>query len=92
MATELLAVGTTAANSTDLVVAAGTPVTVSLKNTAAAVPADACVRISIKDDAGVYYVIGSLTGEWNKHATMISAPGTYRFTRVVGVACGVFSG
>ncbi len=90
--TSLLTVGTTAASSSDLVVAAGTPVTVSLKNTAAAVPITARVLIELKDDAGVYYAINDLTGEWNKHATLISAPGTYRFTRIAGVACGVFSG
>lgn len=92
MATSLLAVGTTAADSSDLVVAAGTPVTVSLKNTAAPVPIEAKVNISLKDDAGAYFVVGNLTGEWNKHATSITAPGTYRFSRVAGASCGVFSG
>jgi hypothetical protein len=89
--TSLLSVDVTSASSSDLVVAAGTPVAVSLKNTAAPVPITAKVLIELKDDAGVYYAIGYLTGEWNKHATLISAPGTYRFTRVAGAACGVFS-
>jgi hypothetical protein len=89
MATELLAVGTTAASSSDLVVVAGTPATVALKNTAAPVPAGASVRIEIKDDAGAYSAIGELTG--HNIAAVIAGPGSYRFSRVAGVACGVFS-
>ncbi|WP_136617057.1 MULTISPECIES: hypothetical protein [Mesorhizobium] len=89
MATQLLAVGTTAASSGDLVVAAGTPVTVALKNTAAPVDSGARVLIQLKDDAGAYSSIGELNA-YNL-ATVIAGPGTYRFTRSAGVACGVFS-
>ncbi|MEZ2132449.1 MULTISPECIES: hypothetical protein [unclassified Sinorhizobium] len=84
MATQLLAVGTTAANSSDLVVT--DPVTVSLKGL---VDAKAEVLISLKDDAGAYHVVGTLSPP--RPALCITAPGTYRFSRVAGSACGVFS-
>lgn len=85
MATELLATAATAANSTDLVVAAGTPVTVGLKGVATG----ATVVVSLKDDAAAYNVVGQINSQ--NPATMISAPGTYRFSRIAGAACGVFS-
>jgi hypothetical protein len=85
MATELLATGSTAANSTDLVVAAGTPVTVGLKGYAD----NATVRILLKDDAAAYNWVGNLISV--QPVVVISGPGTYRFARVAGVACGVFS-
>lgn len=86
MATELLATGSTAANSSDLVVAAGTPVTVGLKGLA---DAQARVRILLKDDAGAYSDVSELTSF--RPAICIIAPGTFRFTRVAGSACGVYS-
>ncbi|MBC7148084.1 MAG: hypothetical protein H5U22_01790 [Rhizobium sp.] len=89
MATELLATGSTAASSTDLVVADGATVTVSLKGyTSKAVK----VKIELKDDAAAYNVVGSLES-WpdNLRAVSIAAPGTYRFTRTAGDTCGVFS-
>lgn len=86
MATELLATGSTAANSSDLVVAAGTPVTVGIKGT---VDAQARVRVTLKDDSAAYTDVGEITPF--RPALCISAPGTYRFTRVAGSVCGVFS-
>lgn len=86
-AAEILATGSTAANSTDQTVAAGTPVTYGLKGFATA---EARVRILLKDDAGAYLDVGELTPY--RASTVISAPGTYRFTRVAGATCGVFSG
>jgi hypothetical protein len=91
MATEILAVGTTAANSSDVVVAAGSELTVSLK--AAAGPRvlpGAFVHILLKDDAGQYFRIGHLNGA--KPALVLAAAGTYRFSRLAGASCGVFSG
>ncbi|RWO20665.1 hypothetical protein [Mesorhizobium sp.] len=85
MATQLLAAGTTAADSADVVVAAGTPVTVSLKGWVT----DAKVYIYLKDDAAAYNLVGILTAY--EPATSITAPGTYRFSRVAGASCGVFS-
>lgn len=86
MATQILATASTAADSTDLVVAAGTPVTVCLKGVVAA---DARVLISIKDDGGAYIGVGELTS--SRPAQVVTAPGTYRFSRPAGTSCGVFS-
>ena len=92
MATAILAVGATALDSPDVPVVAGTPLTVALKNTAAAVPADATVDILLKDDAGFYNAVYRLTCEHGRSSVMISAPGTYLFRRLAGATCGVFSG
>ena len=46
------------------------------------------VRIELKDDGGVYNVIGYLTPA--EPAKVLSA-GTWRFTRVGSAACGVYS-
>lgn len=88
MATELIATGSTAVNSSDVVVAAGTPVTVSLKGVA---DGQARVVVILKDDAGGYTnLVGALTA--SQPSAVISGPGTYRFTRIAGATCGVFSG
>jgi hypothetical protein len=88
MATELLAVNNTAANSSDLVVAAGTPVTVCIKGDTKGVVTAA---IYLKDDTGGYNQVGILTTSRGERAIAITAPGTYRFARVVGETFGVFS-
>lgn len=97
MPTQILSVNTTAADSSDVVVAAGTPVTVALKDAAgplvgvtngAAKPA--VVQIKLKDDAGEYFLVDQLTSA--KPALVIYGPGTYRFSRLAGTSCGVFSG
>jgi hypothetical protein len=88
--TQILAVNTTAADSADVVVA-GTPLTVSLKDAAGPrIAANALVHISIKDDAGQYFRVGQLNTD--KPVAVIDGPGTYRFSRVAGTSCGVFSG
>ena len=93
MATELLAVGSGAANSTDLVVVAGTPVTVALKDAAGPSVSGAIVKILLKDNVGQYFEVGELFGNRGSNATVISAAGTYRFSRdALSAACGVFSG
>jgi hypothetical protein len=86
MATEILATGSTAADSADVVVAAGTPVTVGLKGVA---DGQARVLISLYDGAA-YNVVGELRS--HSSSTQITAPGTYRFSRVAGATCGVYSG
>lgn len=91
MPTEILAVNTTAADSSDVVVAAGDTLTVCLKDAAGpGVLGGALVRISLKDDAGQYFQVDTLSG--SKPALVITGAGTYRFTRVAGPSCGVFSG
>lgn len=89
MATQLLAVGAAAANSGDLVIDAGEAVTVCLTNGAASIAWEAQVLIQLKDHAGNYIRVAELTGA--VPSLMIQAPGTYRFARLPGVSCGVFS-
>lgn len=90
MATEVLAIGTTAANSSDVTVAVGAPLTVCLKDAAGAtVAAGARVDILLKDDAGQYFLVAGLTS--GRPALVLDGAGVYRFTRVVGTSCGVFS-
>lgn len=50
--------------------------------------AGAKVKIELKDDGGLYVHVGYLTPE--ESAKVLSA-GTWRFTRVGGVSCGVYS-
>lgn len=91
MPAEILAIGTTEASSTDQVVAGGATLTVALKDAAGPdVGGEPTVLIQLKDDAGQYFTIDTLN--WDRRAVVIAAPGTYRFTRRAGAACGVFSG
>lgn len=85
MATQLLATGSTAADSSELTVVAGSPVSVCLKGDTSPVE----VAIRIKDDAGAFKTVGSLTSY--QPARMITGPGVYIFTRQAGQTCGVFS-
>jgi hypothetical protein len=88
-AIELLATGSTAADSTELTVSAGAPVTVSLKGYT-----DSQVRVSIslKDDGNAFNVVGYLDSSAAiRGAACISAPGVYKFSRTAGQTCGVFS-
>jgi hypothetical protein len=87
MPTEILATAATAADSADVVVADGESLTVALKGL---VDDDARVLVSIKDDGDAYNDVAELTAY--RPSTVVAAPGTYRFTRVAGGACGVFSG
>lgn len=90
MPTQILAVGTTAADSADVVVAAGDELTVCLKDAAGpGVLSSALVRVQLKDDAGQYFTIDSLSGA---RPALIVRAGTWRFVRVAGASCGVFSG
>ncbi|HTM77998.1 MAG TPA: hypothetical protein VL133_10255 [Devosia sp.] len=86
MATELLATGSTAANSADVVVAAGTPVIVMMKDQTGA---EARIRILLKDEDGAYFDVGELTPA--RPALGLGIAGTYRLTRVAGNTCGAFS-
>jgi hypothetical protein len=92
MPTQILAVGTSALDSSDVVVPAGTPLTVCLKDAAGPdIGRDVRVDILLKDDAGQYFPVDSLNH--GKPALMIVAAGTYLFRRVAGLdPCGVFSG
>ncbi|HYD66184.1 hypothetical protein [Azospirillum sp.] len=91
MATEILAVGTTAASSSDVTVADGSTLTVCLKDAAGPGVGNARVEIQLKDDAGEYFTVATLTG--SRSSLVIVGAGTYRFSRSAGAAaCGVFSG
>jgi hypothetical protein len=90
-ATEILAVGSGAANSADVVIAAGSTLTVALKDATGPV-ADGRVQIFLKGDSGQYWNIGELSSSGTGALVIIGA-GTYRFSRVAeSPACGVFSG
>lgn len=85
MATEILATGTAAGDSTDVVVAAGTPVTVFLKAaTSIPVPSDALAEVKVKSVGLTYHTIGVLTGK--QPALVIDGPGTYQVSRIAGTA------
>lgn len=90
MATEILAIGTTATSSSDVTVSSGSTLTVCLKDAAGAVVgAGAKVEIQLKADSGEYFTVATLTG--GRPALVIMGAGTYRFTRAAGTSCGVFS-
>lgn len=90
MPTEILAVGTTAADSSDQVIASGAQLTVCLKDAAGPAVNGGVVSILLKDDTGQYFKVDELGG--SKTAVVIAAAGTYRFSRLAGPSCGVFSG
>ena len=91
MATEILAIGTTAAASSDVTVASGDMLAVALKGITGARVNGGIVKIELKADDGNYYEVGELSGGVGKSGAVIDAPGTYRFYRLAGSACGVFS-
>lgn len=83
MATELLATGNTAANSSDITVADGGSATIFLKaGSGANIPAGVRVNIQIKDSANAYNTIGYLDAL--NPSTVIAAKGVYRVSRVAG--------
>ena len=93
MAAEILAVGTGALNSADVVVASGAQLTVALKgHTPVSVGQIqyAVVDILLKDNAGAYWKVDGLSSQ--RPARVITAAGTYRFSRPLSSgACGVYS-
>jgi hypothetical protein len=91
MATEILAIGSTAASSSDVTVASGDTLTVALKDATPPRVNGGVVKIELKADNGSYFEVGELAGANGKTGAVIDAPGTYRFTRLAGSACGVFS-
>jgi hypothetical protein len=79
---ELIATGTTAADSADVTVTAGVPVTVFLKKGSdGIVPSTARALVQIKSSGGFYHEVGALTGQIQ--ALVIEGPGVYRISRVV---------
>lgn len=89
---EVLAIGTSVpGNSSDVVLAAGSSLSVCLKDAAGpTVGAGARVDILRKGDNGEYFLVDSMTRA--KPGVIVQGEGTYRFSRVSDVSCGVFSG
>lgn len=90
--TQVLAIGATAASSADYVAAAGTLVALN-DSDGAPVANGARVVVEIKDPSGNYFELGTLYTDaaGGNPAWVLRGAGTYRFTRVAGVACGVFA-
>jgi hypothetical protein len=102
-AAEVLAPGSTAASSADIVVAAYT--LICLKGSGNGIPpgAKSQVVVELKDEDGFYWPIGSLTGV-GPLSMLLEAAATYRVTRVAAnvsgalvaptadFVCGVFTG
>lgn len=86
----VLAIGTTAADSADVTVAADSVGSFALKKPGGGVlNAQSLIKIYRKDDLGGYNLIGRL----NTTKSFIQLPeGTYRFSRAAGPSVGVFSG
>lgn len=91
MATELLATGVIDATSADIVVAAGTPVSLFLKN-AAGPTVDTQARASIqqKTSTATYFTVGELNGL--NRSVVIDGPGTFRVQKYAGPSFGVEQG
>jgi hypothetical protein len=90
MATELLPIASGAANSADFTLAAGETATICRKDASApSIASGDSIAIQLKDDAGAYWDVYSLIGEYV--ACVLSGIGTYRVRRVSG-AVGAFRG
>lgn len=88
---ELIAIGTTDNASSDIVVAAGTPVTLFLKDSAGPVVDTLCrAVVQQKTASGDYFTIGELTG-LNRSVT-IDGVGTFRVQKFAGPSFGVEQG
>lgn len=89
-AANILTTAATAANSSDVTIAAGATLTVALKDAAGTrVSSTARISVQLKDDTGAYFEVDALTFA----RPMIVLPaGTYRFGRLAGASIGVFSG
>lgn len=78
---ELIAAGTTDANSADIVLADGASSTVFLKSgTGAVIVTGARAAIQIKSSGGHYFTVGTL--DRDAPAKAILGPGTFRIVRV----------
>lgn len=90
MATQIMSVGTSGSTSGDVTISAGATLTVCLKDgSGPTIDNAAKVEIQLKDDAGEYFTVATLTG--GRPSIVIVGAGTYRFVRVAGASCGVFS-
>lgn len=81
MATQLLALGTTAAASSDIVIAAGESAHIHLRGSSPPAVPKVTVSIEVKGDDNGYTEIHRLTER--DVACVIEAPGTYRVRRAL---------
>lgn len=80
MATEILATGTAAADSSEVTVTAGTPVTIFLKKgSSGPVESGSRAVVKIKSSGGFYHEVGALTG--SRQALVLDGPGTFLISR-----------
>lgn len=88
-AAEVLAPGSTAASSADIVVAA--PTQLSLKGSANNVPPGELSQliVELKDEDGFYWPMGQLNGV-GPVSMLLTAAATYRVTRVAANTSGSF--
>ncbi len=85
--TELLAIGTAAASSADITVSSD-PISLLLVSSTALLQSKSLVNIEAKTAAGLYMPIGTLSTA--DRLLVLSAPGTYRVSRVAtGASVGV---
>lgn len=86
---ELLAVSSTAANSTDFILTEGGQATLLLKDgtTNAVLQKGATANIMVKTSGGVYMQLGQLNSDTPMQ--VINGAGTYRVTKPAGLALGV---
>lgn len=93
-AASLITVGKNAANSADIVVTVGAPVTVAVKTTVGQ-PVRGYIDITLKGDAGNYWKVGQLDNL--TRAVTLTGPGTYQLQRptlseATNDGLGAFSG
>lgn len=91
MPKNIIANGTTALDSADQTIPAGT--TIALKSAdmvGSNIPDDALVIVYIKDDLGNYIEVDRM--DYQKPQIVILGSGVFRFSRVAGGNCGVFRG
>jgi hypothetical protein len=81
-ATELLAIGNTAATTDPLDIEAGDVVAVCLKAEGGDIPAGASILIKLVDDDSNEYKVGRLTP--SDPSLVLSVPGSYVFERLAG--------
>lgn len=91
MATEIIAIGIVDATSSDITVAAGTPVSLFLKDSAGPTVDTQCrAAIQQKTSTADYFTVGELNGQ--NRSVVIDAPGTFRVQKYAGPSFGVEQG
>ena len=83
--TTAIAIGATYAESSDLTVISGLPVTVGMMG---ATSASAGIQIFAKSPDGNYQKVGDL--DFAKPVKVIDGPGTYKMVRNAGASCGAW--